>query len=51
MTELIRMTAMEIVAGLRGGGITPLDCLDALERRIAAVDGPAFGAKFPPVPL
>jgi amidase len=43
MTDLIRMTAMEIVAGLRGGAITPLDCLDALERRIAAVN-PAVNA-------
>lgn len=39
MTELIRMTALDIVAGLKAGTITPLDCLDALERRIGAVNG------------
>ncbi len=39
MTDLIRMTATEVVDGLRRGTITPLDCLDALERRIGEVDG------------
>lgn len=39
MTDLIRMTAVNIVEGLTHGEITPLDCLDALEARIAAVDG------------
>jgi len=39
MTDLIRMTATAIVEGLRSGDITPLDCLDALERRVAGVDG------------
>lgn len=39
MTDLIRMTATAIVDGLKGGAITPLDCLDALEKRIAEVDG------------
>ncbi len=39
MTDLIRMTAAAIVDGLKRGDITPLDCLDALERRIAEVDG------------
>lgn len=39
MTDLIRKTATQIVDGLRGGDITPLDCLDALERRVAEVDG------------
>jgi amidase len=39
MTDLIRMTAVDIVHGLRTGQITPLDCLDALETRVAAVDG------------
>jgi amidase len=38
--ELIRMTAREAVARLRKGEITPLDLIDAAERRIAAVDGP-----------
>lgn len=38
MTDLIRMTAVEIVQGLTSGKISPLDCLDALEARIAAVD-------------
>lgn len=38
MTDLIRMTATAVVDGLKHGRITPLDCLDALERRIAEVD-------------
>jgi amidase len=38
MTDLIRMTATAIVEGLRSGDITPLDCLDALESRVAGVD-------------
>ncbi|WP_395689421.1 amidase [Aestuariivirga sp.] len=37
MTELIHMTALDVVAGLKDGAISPLDCLDALERRIATV--------------
>jgi amidase len=36
--ELIRKSACEIVALLRDGEITPLDCLDALEARIAEVN-------------
>jgi amidase len=39
MTDLIRMTATALVDGLKTGAITPLDCLDALEKRIAEVDG------------
>jgi amidase len=39
MDELIRMTATAVVEGLRRGDITPVDCLDALERRIGEVDG------------
>ena len=39
MSDLIRMTATEVVAGLKRGDISPLDCLDALERRIVLVDG------------
>lgn len=39
MTELIRMTAVRIVEGLKRGDITPFDCLDALEKRIGEVDG------------
>ena len=39
MTDLTRMTATAIVEGLKTGTITPLDCLDALERRVAEVDG------------
>jgi amidase len=38
MTDLVCLTANEIVALLRKGEITPLDCLDALEQRIADVD-------------
>jgi amidase len=40
MTDLIRMTATEVVDGLSRGDITPIDCLDALESRVAAVNGP-----------
>ncbi|WP_374331645.1 amidase [Aestuariivirga sp.] len=39
MTDLIRMTAVEVVQGLKAGEITPLDCLAALEARVSAVDG------------
>ncbi len=39
MTDLIRKTATEIVDGLRRGDVTPLDCLDALEKRVGEVDG------------
>ena len=38
MSELFRSTASEIHARLKGGDISPLDCLEALESRIAAVD-------------
>lgn len=37
--ELIRQTGCHIVDKLRAGEVTPLDLLDVLERRIAAVDG------------
>ncbi len=37
--SLIRQTAVETVELLKVGAISPLDCLDALEARIAAVDG------------
>jgi amidase len=39
MTDLIRMTATAIVEKLARCDITPLDCLDALEKRISEVDG------------
>ncbi len=39
MSDLIAMTACSIVDGLKRGEITPLDCLDALEKRVDAVDG------------
>ena len=39
MTDLIRLTATAVVAKLKSGEISPLDCLDALEHRIAQVDG------------
>jgi amidase len=39
MTDLIGMTAVDIVHRLKTGEISPLDCLAALEARIAAVDG------------
>ena len=35
---LIRETACAVVDKLKAGVITPLDCLDALEARITAVD-------------
>ena len=38
MAELYRSTATEIVAALKSGDVTPLDCLDALEKRISDVD-------------
>ena len=38
MAELYRSTATEIVAALKSGDVTPLDCLDALEMRISDVD-------------
>ena len=38
MGKLFERTANQIVTDLRQGDITPLDCLDALEERIAAVD-------------
>ncbi|MCA0434231.1 MAG: amidase [Proteobacteria bacterium] len=40
MTELYRMTAVEVANLLRIGAVSPLDCLDALEKRIAAVNAP-----------
>src|SRR5271168_5422943 len=36
---LIRSTACEMVDRLNSGDVTPLDLLDALENRIADVDG------------
>ena len=39
MVELLRLGAREIVAGLRQGEITVDDTLDALQARIAVVDG------------
>lgn len=39
MTDLIHMTATAIVDGLKTGTISPLDCLDALEKRVTEVDG------------
>jgi amidase len=39
MSDLIRMTATEIVDHLRGGRLSPFECLDALEKRVAEVDG------------
>jgi amidase len=39
VAELTRLSACEVVALLDRGEVTPLDCLDALEARIAIVDG------------
>mgnify|MGYP000879450358 CR=1 FL=1 len=38
--SLIRKSAVEMIAMLKRQEITPHDCLDALEARIATVDGP-----------
>jgi amidase len=38
MHELIRKSACEVLSLLRDGEITPLDCLDALEARVADVN-------------
>ncbi len=38
MTELVKLSAREVVRRLRDEEITPFDCLDALEARIAKVD-------------
>jgi amidase len=38
MNGLISASALEIVARLQKGEVTPLDCLDALEKRIATVN-------------
>ena len=40
MSSLVNQTALEIVTQLKSGIITPLDCLDALEARIAEVNAP-----------
>ena len=37
--DLIKLTACTVVDLLRRGEVTPFDCLDALEARVAAVDG------------
>jgi amidase len=40
MENLTHHSAVDVVRALRGGTITPLDCLAALERRIAEVNAP-----------
>jgi amidase len=40
MTDLTRLTAVEVTDLLRIGAISPFDCLDALEKRISAVNAP-----------
>ena len=40
MHDLIRMTARQVLTHLNAGDITHSDVLDALEARVAAVDGP-----------
>ena len=37
--DLYRLTALECVRRLRAGELTPLDLIDAVERRAAAVNG------------
>src|SRR5689334_14858256 len=41
--ELIRLSATQAVAGLKRGDFTPLDLIDAAEKRIAEVE-PAINA-------
>jgi amidase len=40
MSDLFNQTALDIVRQLQAKTITPLDCLDTLERRIAVVNAP-----------
>jgi amidase len=40
MNELIGLRAGDVVQRLRSGAVSPLDCLDALEQRIAEVNAP-----------
>jgi amidase len=40
MTDLIHTTAVELTELLRIGAVTPLECLNALEKRIAVVNAP-----------
>ena len=40
MTDLICRSARDVVGLLQSGEITPFDCLDAVERRIALVNAP-----------
>lgn len=39
MEDLIRLTAREAVAGLKNGDFTPIELIDAAERRVEQVDG------------
>jgi amidase len=40
MNELLRMNAVDVVYRLQTGVVSPLECLDALERRISDVNAP-----------
>jgi amidase len=40
MEEILKLSAIDVVRRLRSGALSPLDCLDALERRISAVNAP-----------
>jgi amidase len=40
MSELCSLSAIKVLEHLRSGALSPLDCLAALEQRIAAVNGP-----------
>lgn len=39
MTDLVRLTAREVVALLKAGEVTPLELVDAAEKRIGETDG------------
>ena len=43
MNQLIHKTATDVVQHLRKGEVSPLECLDALEQRIAAANAPVNG--------
>lgn len=40
MNELLKLTAIDLVTRLRTGSVSPHECLDALESRIAEVNAP-----------
>ena len=43
-TELIAMTATELVGRLQSGELSPLELLDALQARVSSVNGDVNGS-------